>query len=228
MSDIFREEVFHMSQGFPIIYRGGIGQITEKKSKFIATVYPIGSEEEATLYLEQIRKKYYDATHHCFAYVLGDKQNIQRCSDDGEPSGTAGRPMLDVILGEDLHNVLVVVTRYFGGTLLGTGGLVKAYSNATKEGIACSTILFRQPGKKIRILTDYVGIGKLQYIVAQMQLTILDTIYTDAVELLLMVPVGDVDAFVKQVTEVTSGQAKIQELGQLYYGTVDGTVVFVD
>ena len=110
-----------MSEGYKIVYEGGSGEIEEKKSRFIATVRPVGSEEEVTAFLAEMKKKYWDARHNCFAYVIGEKNELVRCSDDGEPSGTAGRPMLDVLLKEELHNVAVVVTRYFGGTLLGTG-----------------------------------------------------------------------------------------------------------
>ena len=132
-----------MSEGYKIVYEGGSGEIEEKKSRFIATVRPVGSEEEVTAFLAEMKKKYWDARHNCFAYVIGEKNELVRCSDDGEPSGTAGRPMLDVLLKEELHNVAVVVTRYFGGTLLGTGGLVRAYQQAVKEGL--SNKLTRMP-----------------------------------------------------------------------------------
>ena len=125
-----------MLSEYKAVYQGGEGEIVEKKSRFIATVIPAGSEEEVLAFIESVRKKYWDARHHCFAYVIGERNELQRCSDDGEPSGTAGKPMLEVLLGEEIHNVAVVVTRYFGGTLLGTGGLVRAYSAATKQGLA--------------------------------------------------------------------------------------------
>ena len=121
-----------------IVYQGGEGEIVEKKSRFIATVRPISSEEEAAAFVNEMKKKYWDARHNCFAFTLGEHHETCRCSDDGEPSQTAGRPMLDVLLKEDIHNVAVVVTRYFGGTLLGTGGLVRAYQKATQEGLAAS------------------------------------------------------------------------------------------
>lgn len=104
-----------------IVYKGGEGEIVEKKSRFIATVLPVNSEEEALEFISAMKKKYWNATHNCSAFVVGENYEIQRCSDDGEPQGTAGRPMLDVLLGEEIHNAAVVVTRYFGGTLLGTG-----------------------------------------------------------------------------------------------------------
>ena len=106
-----------------IVYEGGEGELIEKKSRFIATVRPVESEEEALEFIAAMKKKYWNATHNCSAFVVGENQELQRCSDDGEPQGTAGRPMLDVLLGEEIHNAAVVVTRYFGGTLLGTGGL---------------------------------------------------------------------------------------------------------
>ena len=115
---------------YKTVLEGGAGEIVEKKSRFIATVRPVKNEEEALAFLEEMRKKYWDARHNCYAYSIGKNREFTRCSDDGEPSGTAGRPMLDVILGEDIYNVAVVVTRYFGGVLLGTGGLVRAYSKA--------------------------------------------------------------------------------------------------
>ena len=130
-----------MEQGIKILYEGGIGELEEKKSRFIASTLPIASQEEALEFIEKKKKQYWDARHNCYAYVLGDHHEIQRFSDDGEPGGTAGKPMLDVLLGENIHNMVVVVTRYFGGTLLGTGGLVRAYSGAAKEGLANSVVI---------------------------------------------------------------------------------------
>ena len=115
-------------------------------------------------FIESMRKKYWNATHNCFAYVIGEHFGVQRCSDDGEPSGTAGKPMLDVLLGEEIHDVAVVVTRYFGGTLLGTGGLVRAYSGSTKEGLLASKVITKMHGQKLSVQTDYTGLGKIQYI----------------------------------------------------------------
>ena len=121
-------------ESYQTVYRGGMGEIIEKKSRFIAEVYPIESEEQAAQILEETRKKYWDARHHCWAYVLGRNPAAERMSDDGEPAGTAGKPILEVIRGRKLTDVLVIVTRYFGGTLLGTGGLVRAYTSADIDG----------------------------------------------------------------------------------------------
>ena len=117
------------------IYRGGEDEIVEKKSRFIATVVPVNTEEEALEFVEKTRKKYWDARHNCYAYILGDNNEVQRFSDDGEPSGTAGKPILEVITGNECSNCLCVVTRYFGGVLLGTGGLIRAYTNAAKDAL---------------------------------------------------------------------------------------------
>jgi len=154
-----------MLERYKTIYQGNVGEIIEKKSRFIATVRLVENEEEALAFIEEMRKKYWNATHNCFAYVIGEHREIVRCSDDGEPSGTAGKPMLDVLLGEELYNTAVVVTRYFGGTLLGTGGLVRAYSKAVQEGLAQSRIIEKQYGTILEIGTDYQGLGKIQYII---------------------------------------------------------------
>ena len=151
-----------MIDQFRTVYRGGTGEIVEKKSRFISTVRLVESEEEALSCLEALRKKYWDARHNCFVYIIGENQETVRCSDDGEPSGTAGRPMLDVVQGAGLRNVLVVVTRYFGGTLLGTGGLVRAYSQAVQEGLANSVLIDEICGVRLLIETDYNGIGKIR------------------------------------------------------------------
>ena len=157
------------------VYEGGQGEIIEKKSRFIATVKPVKTEEEALELIETLKKKYWDATHNCFAYIIGEGAPLKRCSDDGEPSGTAGRPMLDVLEGEALRDVCVVVTRYFGGTLLGTGGLVRAYSGAVRAGLEASVLITRQKGVKLQVGTDYTGLGKIQYLLGQRGIKILDS-----------------------------------------------------
>lgn len=169
------------------VYAGGEGEIVEKKSRFIATVRPVQTEEEALAFIEEMKKKYWDARHNCYVYSVGKNREYTRCSDDGEPSGTAGRPMLDVILGEDIYNVAAVVTRYFGGILLGTGGLVRAYSRSLQEGLAASTVIEKTYGISMEVVTDYTGIGKIQYIAGEQKLPILDSEYTDRVVLHLLV-----------------------------------------
>lgn len=211
---------------YRIIYKGGSGEIVEKKSRFIAEVHPVTDEEQAMKILEETRKKYWDARHHCWAYILGRNPAAERMSDDGEPAGTAGKPILEVIRGRELTNVLVIVTRYFGGTLLGTGGLVRAYSQATQAGLAASKIVAREHGKKVVIKTDYNGIGKLQYIAAQMELTTIDTEYSDKVVMKLLVKEDICGQFVKKVVEATAGQAVIDDSEDIYFAIVDKTPVY--
>ena len=212
-------------ESYKTVYRGGQGEIEEKKSRFIAQVLPIQSEAEALDFLAKTKKQYWDARHNCFAYTLGRNFELQRCSDDGEPSGTAGRPMLDVLTREGIHNCIVVVTRYFGGTLLGTGGLVRAYQKATQEGLAASTIIEKRQGIELSVTTDYNGIGKLQYLTAKNQITTIDTRYTDHVELDLMVPAEQLQDFCTEITEATSAAAKFSQKDPVEFAVVDGQVV---
>lgn len=212
---------------YKILYREGQGELVEKKSRFIASTRPVESEEEALAFIEEIRKRYWDARHNCFAYVVGERGELQRCSDDGEPSQTAGRPMLDVLLGAGIRNVCVVVTRYFGGTLLGTGGLVRAYSGAVQEGLKNSVVLEKRQGSRLVIRTDYNGIGKIQYAAGQMGIPILDTEYTDQVTVRLLVPADQDSLFKSQVTERTGGRAVMEDMGPICYGVLDGEVILL-
>ena len=217
-----------MTEQYQTVYEGGTGEIVEKKSRFIATVRPVETEEEARAFIEEMKKKYWDARHNCWAYVLGERQELLRCSDDGEPPQTAGRPMMDVLTGAGLTNTAVVVTRYFGGTLLGTGGLVRAYSAAVQEGLKNSRIITKCRGVRLSIGTDYNGIGRLQYLFGQRQIPMMDTEYTDRVRFAVLVPVSRVQEITKAVTEATSGQVVITEDRELYYAVVDGTYLCFD
>lgn len=210
-----------MRQAYRVLYEGAVGEITEKKSRFIATFRPVKSEVEALAFIDELRKKYWDASHNCYAWIIGKNGEEKRASDDGEPSQTAGKPMLEVLEREKIINVCVVVTRYFGGTLLGTGGLVRAYSGAVKEGLEACTILTIEPAKKISISTDYNGIGKIQYILLQQEMKILESKYTDKVELIVLVPDEKFVNLEAEITEVTSGKAKIIELEDVYYSMLE-------
>lgn len=215
----------NMSESYKIVYEGGIGEIEEKKSRFTAYVCPVESEEEASAFIEKIKKMNWNATHNCSAAVIGINNEFSRCNDDGEPGGTAGKPMLEVLIGEQVHNVAVVVTRYFGGTLLGTGGLVKAYQRAVKEGLAKSKIAEKREGARITVNTDYNGIGKLKYISDSMDIFIINTEYSDLVTMNVMAPKEAVKAFVDKVTEATAGKAVIH-VGEIEtYGIVNGRLI---
>lgn len=201
-----------------ILYQGGTGEITEKKSRFIANLKPVKSEEEALAFVEEMKKRYWDARHNCYAWVTGANGELKRCSDDGEPSQTAGKPMLEVLEGEGLKGVCAVVTRYFGGTLLGTGGLVRAYQGAVKEGLLNSVVLTVYPAVKLLIKTDYNGIGKVQYLLGQQEITILESEYTDQVALTALVPEEKTEKIKNDVTEATLGRACFLELARVFYG----------
>ena len=205
-------------------YKEGQGELIEKKSRFIATVRPVETEEEAVTFINETKKKYWDARHNCSAFVIGSRQEVTRCSDDGEPAQTAGRPMLDVLLREGITNVAVVVTRYFGGVLLGTGGLVRAYQSATQAGLAASKIIEKRQGKKLIIHTDYNGLGKLQYLFGQQKTAILDTEYAADVVLTILVPVEQKDFLYKEIIEQTNGTAQMEWGEDAVYALIDKTV----
>lgn len=209
------------------VYRGGSGEIVEKKSRFIAEVFPVTSEEEAMQYLEETRKRYWDARHHCWAYVLGRNPSAERMSDDGEPAGTAGKPILEVIRGHQITDVLVIVTRYFGGTLLGTGGLVRAYTASAAEGLKHSEIITRFHGFKLRIASDYTSLGKIQHLLAQRDICILEPVYTDKVELVVLVPDEEEGALYKEIMDGTNGQADLEKEQECWFAqTEDGMKIF--
>lgn len=208
-----------------IVYTGGEGEIVEKKSRFIATLRPIQTEAEAMAFIGKMKKKYWDARHNCSAFVIGDNQEISRCSDDGEPSQTAGRPMLDVLLKEEIHNTAVVVTRYFGGVLLGTGGLVRAYQKAVQEGLKNSVVLDIHPGQKLAIHTDYNGLGKIQYILGKAKITVMEVEYTDQVVVYAMVPLELKEQIRKKITEGTNGAAMFEWQESVNFAVLDGEVI---
>ncbi len=210
-----------------VLLEGGTAEIIEKKSRFIAETAIVRSEEEASAFLEARRKKYWDARHHCSAYIIGKERPLTHSSDDGEPSGTAGRPILDVIKGFDVSDVSVVVTRYFGGTLLGTGGLVRAYSAAAKAGLEASVIAKKVNGLLLSVTIGYDLIGKLQYIAAARGFTQADAEYGENVVLSYYIPANEAASFRKAVTEASSGKAQIEEIGEISYALTKNGVVLL-
>ena len=211
-----------MTEQYKTVYEGGEGELVEKKSRFIATVRPVKTEEEANQFVEEMRKKYWDARHNCWAFILGERQEFKRCSDDGEPSQTAGKPMMDVLTGAGLTDVVVVVTRYFGGTLLGTGGLVRAYSGAVQEGLKNSTVITKYLGVKLSVTTDYNGVGKLQYLFGQKEIPILSAEYTDKVVFTVLVESSRIQEIKKAITEATSATAQMEESDPVYFAEING------
>ena len=190
-------------------------EITEKKSRFIATCLPVSGEEEALSLIAAERKRYFDARHTCFAYVCGDNNEISRFSDDGEPHGTAGKPILDVILGNGLKNTLITVTRYFGGTLLGTGGLVRAYSGsaclAVEEGIRSGAILQTARGAVMKAAVSYKDMGKFEHLCRTKNIQIDDKNFGENVIYTLLVREEAIESFEKETADITNAAAKLSK-----------------
>lgn len=201
---------------YRILLNGGEGEIVEKKSRFIATVRPVNSEEEAVAFIDEMKKKYWDARHNCSAFVIGSRGELTRCSDDGEPSGTAGRPMLEVLTGSGIRNIAVVVTRYFGGVLLGTGGLVRAYTQAVQEGIeACETAWVKYC-VRYALEVAYTEVGKVQYLLAMPGIMVENSEYTDKVTFTFVVAETESKKLEKELTEGTNGRLVLTEIAKDY------------
>lgn len=201
---------------YRVLLEGGEAELVEKKSRFLASVQKCESEKEAVSFIEERKKKYWDASHNCSAFVLGSRAEITRCSDDREPGGTAGRPMLEVLLGEKLRNVVVVVTRYFGGTLLGTGGLVRAYTQAVKEGLSHCRIGRMRPGLELEITTDYNSVGRILTLLARRGMEPADSLYTDTVMLRLTVPANLEQILCAEIVEAANGKVKCKKVRECY------------
>lgn len=180
--------------------------LTEKKSKFISNVKPVETEEEALEFLASIKKKYSDATHNVYAYII-DENNIFRYSDDGEPGGTAGMPVLDTIRKEGIVDVIVVVTRYFGGTLLGTGGLVHAYGASAKQGLLEAGIVTRTLCNIVEIRCDYTLVGKIQYKISSENYILEDTVYDNEVTFKICCKIEDTEKLIDEMIDLTNGRA---------------------
>lgn len=189
--------------------------LVEKKSKFIASVSPVKDEEEALEFLKTVKSKYPDATHNVYAYII-DENNIFRYSDDGEPGGTAGMPVLDAMRKEGLVDTAVVVTRYFGGTLLGTGGLVHAYGASAKQGINEAQIITKALCNVVAVAVDYTLVGKMQYMISSKNLMTEDTVYGNDVTFYVCCKLEDTEKFIKEVTELTFGKGVCNVIEQKY------------
>ena len=210
-------------ESYRVLLEGGEGEFVEKKSRFIATIRKCESEEEAAVFIEEMKKKYWDARHNCSALVIGPRGELTRCSDDGEPGGTAGRPMLEVLLGEGIRNIAVVVTRYFGGVLLGTGGLVRAYTQAVKAGLQNCTLGRMRYGWEVEIGTDYNSIGKILYLLGNAGIEPLESNYTDVVSLRILAPAEEAAKLEKEMVEATNGKISFEKRRELYFVDKDLT-----
>lgn len=212
--------------GIRTVYKTGIGELVEKKSRFLSFVYGVKSEEEAALILEDLKKKYWDARHVCYACVLGERGERRRFSDDGEPSQTAGKPLLDVLMGAGLTDTLVVVVRYFGGVLLGTGGLVRAYSGAAEDALKNAVVIVKQAARELTVTIDYTAFGKVQYLLNQEDIVIRQTQYADQVILTMPVPLEKYDALRVKITDATNGAAKLENGDNVQFAVVDRQAVY--
>ena len=189
----------------------------EKKSRFIANVFSVESQQEAEAKIAEISKKYWDAKHNCYAYVIGANGENTKCSDNGEPSGTAGKPILEVINGAGLTNTLVIVTRYFGGVLLGTGGLVRAYTQSAQAGLAASEIGVMTYAQKLTLKVGYNMINNVQYYLSQNEIPIADSRYEADVQFDICVREADAARITDGLTQKCEGQIEIEEGDKGYY-----------
>lgn len=204
------------------VLKTGKGEIVEKKSQFISVALNVDSPQQALDYVNSIKKKYYDARHNCYAYICGNDGQERRFSDDGEPSGTAGKPMLDVLEGFGVTNCLVVVTRYFGGTLLGTGGLVKAYSSAAKEALEDAVLAEEVCGIRSFITVDYNSVGKLNYILSAGGIYVLNTAYEENVTLDIVGETGDINRLKPALNEAFAGRVSLESEQEVRFYRSDG------
>ena len=196
-------------------------EIVEKKSRFIANIAAVSSEEEAIEFIEKIKKKYYDARHNCYAYIIGDKGDKKKCSDDGEPQRSAGMPMMEVLENQGYFDIVVVVTRYFGGTLLGVGGLIRAYQGAVIEGLNASVSGEIHEGFRAKYRFGYDFYGKIKYIAESENIVIEDTLFDENVTMSLIFEDGESERLQKKLVEETNANIERLLLEKIKYITVD-------
>ena len=206
-------------QPYKTVQTAASAEFVERKSRFIGYIAPVKTEEEALAVIAQTAKAHRDAAHHVFAYVLREG-DISRCSDNGEPQGTAGVPTLDVLIKEGLTDVCVVTTRYFGGTLLGIGGLVRAYSHAAKLAVEAARILYMEPCVLLRVKLDYSLYGKLTYMLPEYGAVVKEADFAENVTLFIQMKQERQDAFAKALTELSGGRAFAESAG-LFFADMD-------
>ena len=200
------------------------GEFIEKKSRFIGFIKRVETEEEALDFIDDKKTKYYDATHNTYAYIIGENKNIQRYSDDGEPSGTAGVPMLEVLKKEDMTNVVTVVTRYFGGTMLGAGRLVRAYARGVVEAINGGTKVLIKSMNRTVFTYDYTAHGAITNYLITNGYKVIEESYTDMVSVTIDVAQEDKKIF-EDMNDMTSGNVEVRTLGEVILPTKDGKII---
>lgn len=207
-----------MNKDYKTVAREASDEFVEKRSRFIGCVKPVKTEEEAVAFINQKRSEHWDARHNVYAYSLREG-NIKRYSDDGEPSGTAGMPVLDVIVKNEIYDVCVVVTRYFGGVLLGTGGLVRAYSQGSKIALESGGIVLMQSCSLCEVSCSYNRYGKVSSLVMENGATIDDTIYESDVKIKFHIPPEQLSQLNKKLADATSGEVQAESDGESYFMT---------
>lgn len=226
-----------------VITENSTAEIVEKKSRFIANVFYVESAEEAENKLSEIRKKYYDAKHNCYAYIIGKSGDIVKSSDDGEPQGTAGHPMLDILKGENLTNCIAIVTRYFGGILLGTGGLVRAYSESLKKALVKGKYSYLYDAYEVDFSLDYDDYGKMESTIQNINQNLLidntanqyhkmivavDKVYEEKVKVRFLIDDMAFDRFKSDIESITRGNVSLEKKDKkIYYIDVDKKIKFI-
>ncbi len=201
---------------YKTIAHGGEAEYEIQKSRFITHTAHVETEAEAQDFIRQQKKTYFDARHNCSAWVLGETSNLQKSNDDGEPGGTAGNPILDAIHKQSLTNIVLVVTRYFGGIKLGAGGLIRAYGHAANLGLQASTIVAAIRFQRISATIDYTLLGSVENWLRQKEIRIEDSIYTDTVKLILLFEQDSTAALLAELTDLTAGRCQTDDLGTTF------------
>lgn len=214
-----------MHDEYKTIHEYGEDEIIINKSRFIGYSKPVETEEEAIDFINEIKEKHKDATHNVFAYVIGESSNIQRYSDDGEPSGTAGVPILEVLKKEDLRNTVVVVTRYFGGIKLGVGGLIRSYIKGAKVGLDASKIIKKVLHSKIKFRIEYTLYGKVENELLANNYTVEDVIYDEAVNIIVICKADKTEDLISLMKNLSSGDVEYEELSREHISVLDGKLL---
>ncbi|MDQ0195484.1 YigZ family protein [Paenibacillus wynnii] len=206
-----------MLEQYRTVRSSGSLEVVIRKSRFIGHVMPVENEDEAVSFIEDIKKKHWNATHNCSAYTIGERDEIQRQSDDGEPSGTAGKPILEVIRNQGVKNVVIVVTRYFGGIMLGAGGLIRAYTDGAVLALEAGEVITRVLRREVFVEIDYTWLGKVENELRGRGVKTGETLFTDKVTLTCLPRNDEGDPFMAWITDLTQGQARVTEGQRLYY-----------
>ncbi|MNM89473.1 IMPACT family member YigZ [compost metagenome] len=205
-----------MLERYKTVRKAGEKEIVIKKSRFIGHVKPVETEEDAVSFIEEIKKRHWNATHNCSAYMIGERDEMQKQSDDGEPSGTAGKPILEVIKNQGLKNIAIVVTRYFGGIMLGAGGLIRAYTDGAVAAIEAGEAITRVLHREIYVELDYTWLGKAENELRNKGVRTGETAFADKVTLLCLPLDQEHEVFMNWMTDMTQGQA-VMTVGDMVY-----------